>query len=206
MSASNSTDRTNVTMAHADSRSKGLARNWWAIAIRAVLAAGLAIGIFWGSTYTLATLVLLFAAYVAADGVAAIVAGLLRMKRGEFWQTLIFEGTLNLFFAGAILVWPAIVATAFVGLASIWAVVTGAALLAAARRTCEAYVQGLLALAGLVSIVWGLLMASIGPTSDSAPDTVGWWLIGYALSFAAALLMLSCVLQRQYNQSAWCSE
>lgn len=193
-------------MLHANSRSAGLARNWWAIAIRAVLAAGFAIGIFWAPAHTFATLALFFAVYVAADGVAAIVAGLLRMKRGELWQTLIFEGTLNLFFAGAILVWPAIVATAFVGLSSIWAVATGSLLLAAARRTSESYVRGLLALAGLVSIVWGLLLGIVGPSLDRASDIVGKWLIGYALSFAVALLVLSGVLRRQYSQSERFSE
>lgn len=203
MPSSDSNNSVDVIHPHPESKSAGLARNWWAIALRAVLAAGFAIGIFLGSTHTFATLVLLFTAYVAADGVAAIAAGVLKMRRGELWQTLIFEGMLNLFLAGAVLVWPAIAATAFMSLASIWAIATGALLLAAARQISVPYAPALLSLAGLVSITWGLMVTITGPSSDSASDTVGWWLIGYALPFAVVLLALARLLRRQHNQSAW---
>ena len=126
-----------------------------------------------------------------------------KMRRGELWQTLIFEGMLNLFLAGAVLVWPAIAATAFMSLASIWAIATGALLLAAARQISVPYAPALLSLAGLVSITWGLMVTITGPSSDSASDTVGWWLIGYALPFAVVLLALARLLRRQHNQSAW---
>ncbi|WP_111356647.1 HdeD family acid-resistance protein [Rhodoplanes elegans] len=201
MTSSDSTNGQDVSDVHSALSGAGLARNWWAIAIRAVLAAGLAISLFWGPTHTFATLVVFFAIYVAADGAAAIAAGLLKMKHGEAWRTLIFEGALNLFFASAILVWPAIAATAFVRLASIWAVATGSLLLAAARRTSKTHVQGLLALAGLVSIVWGLLLGVVGPLPDSTADVVSRWLIGYALAFAVALLVLSGLLRQQHRQS-----
>jgi hypothetical protein len=58
----------------------------------------------------------------------------------------------------------------------------------------------------LVSIIWGLMAANAGPSSDSAPDTVGWWLIGYALLFAMVLLVLAGLLQRQHNQSSRAAE
>jgi uncharacterized membrane protein HdeD (DUF308 family) len=133
-----------------DPKNAGFARNWWAIAIRAALASGFVIGIFFGPTYTFGTLVLVFAAYLVADGIAAIVAGLVKMQRDELWQTLIFEGLLNLFLACTVFVWPAMAAIVFVTLASIWAIVTGALLLAAARQMSGACAQVLLSLAGLV--------------------------------------------------------
>lgn len=47
-------------------------------------------------TPTLGAFLLVFAAYVAADGAMALVAGIRAMRHGELWQTLIFEGAVNL--------------------------------------------------------------------------------------------------------------
>jgi hypothetical protein len=45
-------------------------------------------------------------------------------------------------------------------------------------------------LAGVVSGVWGALAATVGPSSGRVPETMGLWLIGYSLPFAAILLVL----------------
>jgi Short repeat of unknown function (DUF308) len=112
-----------------------LARNWWAVGLRSLVAVAFAIAvILLLPRPTLGALVLLFAAYLAADGALAIVAGVRAMRRGELWQALMFEGAANLMVAGAVLIWPAMAAVAFVPLTSAWAIVTGALLLAAARR------------------------------------------------------------------------
>lgn len=133
----------------------------------------------------------MFAAYMAADGALANVPGLRAMRRDEFWQTLILEGATNLALVGAVLIWPAMAAVAFVRLTSAWAIVTGALLLAAARRLSLSHGRWLLALAGVVSGVWGALAATVGPSSGSVPETMGLWLIGYSRPFAAILLVLA---------------
>jgi uncharacterized membrane protein HdeD (DUF308 family) len=61
---------------------------------------------------TLGAFVLAFAAYVAADGAMALVTGIRAMRRGELWQTLIFEGAVNLTVTGVVLVWPALASCA----------------------------------------------------------------------------------------------
>jgi len=188
--------------AHADTMSVGLARNWWVVGIRSGLAAAFVITILLFPKPTLGALVLAFAAYVAADGAMALVAGIRAMRRGERWQTLIFEGTVNLSVTGMVLVWPAMAAAAFVRLTSVWAIMTGALLLAAARRLSLSHGRWLLALAGLVSVGWGVLAATVGPSAVSTPETMAWWLIGYALPFAAALLVLTALLQRRHKQSS----
>jgi len=125
------------------------------------------------------------------------------MRRDEFWQTLIFEGATNLALVGAVLIWSAMAAVAFVRLTSAWAIVTGALLVAAARRLSLSHGRWLLALAGVVSGVWGALAATVGPSSGSVPEgTMGWWLIGYSLPFAAILLVLAGLLQRRHVQSS----
>jgi uncharacterized membrane protein HdeD (DUF308 family) len=100
----------------------------------------------------------------------ALVAGIRAMRRGELWQTLIFEGAVNLSVTGVVLVGPAMAAVAFVRLTSVWAIVTGALLLVAARRLSVAHGRWLLALAGMISVVWGVLAATVGPSSESAPE------------------------------------
>jgi uncharacterized membrane protein HdeD (DUF308 family) len=141
------------------------------------------------------------AACIAADGALAIVSGLRGMRRRGLWQPPIFEGAVKLALAGVVLIWPAMAAVAFVRLTSAWAVITGALLLAAARRLSLSHGRWLLALAGMVSGVWSALAATVGPTSESAPESMGWWLVGYALPFAATLLILAGLLQRRHEQS-----
>jgi hypothetical protein len=85
-----------------------------------------------------------FAAYVAADGVFAILAGTVAARRSERWQTLILEGVTNLALAGAVLVWPAVAVGHLV-----------------------------LTIAGAASAVWGALEATIGPSATSDPRSIG---------------------------------
>src|SRR5258708_40066300 len=87
------------------SMSTRLARNWWAVGIRGIAAVLFGVTILAMPAPTTASLVLLFAAYIAADGVMAIVAGVRAAPRGERWRSLILEGTTNLAVAGTVLVW-----------------------------------------------------------------------------------------------------
>jgi uncharacterized membrane protein HdeD (DUF308 family) len=99
---------------------------------------------------------LMFAAYVAADGAFAILAGMRAAPRGERWRLVILEGATNLAAAAAVLAWPAIaIAAPFVRLACAWAVVTGALLLAAAHRLSGPHGRWVLVLAGVASAGWG---------------------------------------------------
>jgi uncharacterized membrane protein HdeD (DUF308 family) len=182
--------------------SAGLERNWWVLGLRALFAGMFVIATLLLPTPTLAALILIFIAYVAADGALAIVAAVRAMRRGEVWQTLIFEGTINLTLAGTLLIWPAVAAVAFVRLTSAWAIVTGAILVGAARRLPLSHGRRTLALAGVVSGVWGAVAAAVGPSSESTPQTLGWWLIAYALPFGATLLVLAGLLQRRHQQSS----
>lgn len=185
-----------------DRMSAGLARNWWAFGLRSVLALVFTVAILLLPRPTLAALVLTFAIYLAADGAMAIVAAIRAMRRGEMWQTLIFEGAINLSVAGVVLIWPAIAAVPFVRLTSGWAIATGVLLISAARRLPLPHGRWLLVLAGLASVAWGVLVATWGPADESPPEITAWWLIGYALPFAAILLILTAVLQRRHRQSS----
>jgi uncharacterized membrane protein HdeD (DUF308 family) len=98
--------------------SAGLARNWWTIGLRGIAAVAFGLIVLALPSSTIASLVLLFAAYVVADGVFAIVAGARAAHQFERWWTLMLEGVINLTVAGAVLVWLALVVVPLVHLAS----------------------------------------------------------------------------------------
>jgi uncharacterized membrane protein HdeD (DUF308 family) len=179
----------------AGSMSTRLARNWWAVGIRGIAAALFAIAILALPSPTTASLVLLFAAYIAADGAMAIVAGMRAAPRGERWRSLILEGTTNLAVAGTVLVWPTIALVPFFRLAGAWGIITGAMMLAAARRLASGYGRRILALAGALSAGWGILLETFGSPADDDAQIMGAWLLAYAVLFGIALLALALRLR-----------
>jgi uncharacterized membrane protein HdeD (DUF308 family) len=168
--------------------SAGVARNWWAIGLRSAAAIVFAITILSLPPKAVAPLVLLFAAYVAADGAFAILAGMRAPRWGYRWPMLILEGSVNLGAAAAVLAWQAVAAVPLVQIASGWAMITGGLLLAAAHRLSGSEGRWILVLAGVVSAGWGALVAILG-ASDTR--TMGLWLVGYALIFGGTLVALA---------------
>jgi uncharacterized membrane protein HdeD (DUF308 family) len=181
--------------------SAGLARNWRAVGLRGVAAVVFGLGVLMLPPPTVASLVLLFAAYVTADGILAVLAGTREADRGERWWTLIMEGLTNLTAAGAVLVWAAIAVVPLVSLASAWAVVTGALMLAAAHRLSGSHGHWLLAFSGGVSAGWGALAVALAPSSDSDLRTTEWWLVAYALVFGVTLLLLASRLRWRHREA-----
>ena len=95
--------------------SAGMARNWWAIGLRGMAAILFGLIVLLLPSSTVASFVLLFAAYVTADGLLAIVAGTRAAGRGERWWTLIVEGMTNLAAATAVLLWAGLAVVPLVG-------------------------------------------------------------------------------------------
>jgi uncharacterized membrane protein HdeD (DUF308 family) len=180
--------------------SAGLARNWWAVGLRGVAGVAFGLGILLLPPPTLASLVLLFAIYVVADGALAIAAGTRGAGRGERWWTLIVEGLTNLTAAGAILVWAAIAVVPLVSLASAWAVATGALMLAAAHRLSDSHGRWLLAFGGGMSAGWGALAVALAPASGGDLRTTEGWLVAYALVLGVTLVVLATRLRRRHRR------
>jgi uncharacterized membrane protein HdeD (DUF308 family) len=168
--------------------SAGVARNWWAIGLRSAAAILFAITILSLPPQAVAPLVLLFAAYLAADGAFAILVGMRAPRWGYRRPMLILEGSVNLAAAAAVLVWQAVAAVPLVQIASGWAMITGGLLLAAAHRLSGGEGRWILVVAGVVSAGWGALVAILG-ASDTR--SMGLWLVGYALIFGGTLVALA---------------
>jgi uncharacterized membrane protein HdeD (DUF308 family) len=182
--------------------SAGLARNWWMIGLRGVAAVAFGLLVLALPSSTMASLVLLFAAYVVADGIVAIFAGARAAHEVERWWTLMLEGTINLTVAGAVLVWLALAVVPLVPFAGAWALVTGALMLAAGHRLSSSHGRWLLAFGGGVSAGWGALAAVVAPSAADL-GTAALWLMAYALLFGVTLLLLAWRLRaRTAEQSA----
>src|SRR5256886_9620630 len=77
--------------------------NWWALAVRALVAIVFAVVAIMMPGPTLAAIVILFGIYAIADGVFAIVAAVKGVRRGERWGAMLFQGIIAVI-AGAIAV------------------------------------------------------------------------------------------------------
>jgi uncharacterized membrane protein HdeD (DUF308 family) len=174
-----------------------LAQNWWAIAIRGVLAIvfGLIALVLPGAT--MLSLVLVFAAYALVDGTFAIVAAVRAARQHERWGMLVLEGIVNIITAAIAVFWPAITVVAFVLLVAAWAIVSGALLLAAAFRLSIDHGRWWLVLGGIASVVYGVLLV-VAPMIGALVLT--WWLGAYALVFGVALLVLAFRLRARRNE------
>jgi len=173
-----------------------LARNWWAVALRAVFAIVFGIIALFSPQTTIQALIFLFAIYMFADGIAAITAAVRAVARHASWGLLALEGVVDIVAGVLVLALPGLTVLVFTTLLGIWAVVSGALLLFAAVRWPMQHGRWLLALSGIVSIVWGVLLY-LSPITGAVVLT--WWLGGYALVFGFILLFVALRLRGQHG-------
>jgi uncharacterized membrane protein HdeD (DUF308 family) len=164
-----------------------LAERWWAVGLRGVLAIIFGLLCLLTPGIAVGALVLLFAAYMLVDGVFAIISGIRAARSGESWGLLILEGIVDLAAGAIAVIWPAITLVALVWIVAIWAIVSGALMLAAAFALNRDYGRWLLALGGIASLVFGILLI-IEPLIGAVVLTL--WIGAYALVFGVLLLVL----------------
>src|ERR1700730_17727483 len=69
-----------------------LARSWWSLVLRGVIAILVGIVTFVWPGITVGALVLLFGAYALLDGVMSIIGAVRASRSHERWGVLVFEG------------------------------------------------------------------------------------------------------------------
>jgi uncharacterized membrane protein HdeD (DUF308 family) len=136
-----------------------LAKNWWVLLLRGVLAILFAVFTFANPGITLASLILLFGAFAFADGVLHLIAAV-RSGSGNWWALLLA----GLFGIGAGLVtfvYPGLTALAFLYCIAFWAIASGVAeIIAAIRLRKEIEGEWRLGLAGLLSVIFGIFLVA----------------------------------------------
>jgi uncharacterized membrane protein HdeD (DUF308 family) len=166
-----------------------LAINWWMLTIRGILAILFGVLTFLWPVVTLSVLAIMFGAYALVDGVFAIISAIRGGRGGERWWALLMEGIVGLGAAAVTFVWPGITVLALIFVVAAWAVITGLMEVAAAIQLRK-YITGewLLALAGVASVVFGILLM-MWPITGAI--VVAWWIGAYAFAFGVLMVALS---------------
>jgi uncharacterized membrane protein HdeD (DUF308 family) len=174
--------------------------NWWALVLRGVVAILFGVMTFIWPQITLATLVLLFGAYAIVDGVFAIVAGVRAPREFTRWWVLLIEGILSVIAGVIAFAIPGITALFLLGLIAAWAIITGVIeIVAAVQLRKEIQGEWLLALGGITSILFGVLLL-LNPAAGALAVL---WLIGiYAILFGIILVLLGFKLRGMLHGSA----
>ncbi len=163
--------------------------NWWALALRGVIAIVFAILTFVVPGLTLAALVLLFGVYALIDGIFALISAVRAAHGHGRWGAFLLEGIAGVIAGLISLTAPAVTLAFLIYVVGAWAVITGVLEIAAAIRL-RRHVSGewLLILSGIVSIVFGGIIFA-APIAGAL--VISWWLGVYAFIFGALLLTLA---------------
>jgi uncharacterized membrane protein HdeD (DUF308 family) len=171
-----------------ESRNAILAGNWWAVAIRGVLAILFGIAAFAIPGATILALVFIFGAYSFFDGVASIILAAWDAEHHERWGVLLLHGIAGIAFGLVAFLWPGITVLAFVFLVAAWAITWGVIMLIVATNLKISHGRWFLVFAGLLSLVYGVLLC-LSPLMGAL--VVTWWIGAYALVIGATLLVLA---------------
>ena len=137
-----------------------LARNWWLIALRGLVAVLFGAAAFAWPALTLLALVALFGAYALVDGAAAIVSAVRGADGGGRSWALLVEGLVGVAAGVWALAAPGLTALALLYVIAGWALVTGVLeIVAAIRLRDELEGEWMLATGGLLSALFGLYVA-----------------------------------------------
>jgi uncharacterized membrane protein HdeD (DUF308 family) len=165
-----------------------LAHSWHWIALRGLFAVLFGIFAFIWPGITLAVLVLVWGAYAIADGVMALIAAYTMHEEGKPMGSLIVVGILGIAAGIVTFFWPGMTALVLLLFIASWAVLMGIFEIAAAIRLRK-HIENewLLALSGVVSIAFGVLMF-LQPGAGALAVV---WLIGsFAIFFGILLIAL----------------
>jgi uncharacterized membrane protein HdeD (DUF308 family) len=166
-----------------------LARNWWVLLLRGVVAIVFGALTLASPALSLASLVLLFGAFCLADGLMAAWTALSNGKQKENGWLLLIGGLLGIGVGLLTIFQPAVTGLALLFYIAIWAIATGVVhVLAAIRLRQEIANEWMLILAGLASVAFGaLLMARPG----SGALAVLWLIASYAIVRGLLLVVLA---------------
>jgi uncharacterized membrane protein HdeD (DUF308 family) len=164
-----------------------MTQNWWAIALRGLVALLFGIATFMWPGITLWVLVALFGAYTLVNGVFAVIEAFSRDVSRERWRPLLFEGIVSLVIGVVTITWPGLTAMGLLYLIAFWAIVTGVfEIITAIRLRREIMGEWMMALIAILSMAFGFLLIAF-PLAGALSVVL---MIG-AFAFATGALMIA---------------
>jgi uncharacterized membrane protein HdeD (DUF308 family) len=171
-----------------------LARNWWALALRGLVAVIFGLLTIFVPGITLVTLVLLFGAYALVDGVFNVIA--VFRTPSHHWALLI-EGVIGILAGILTFAWPAITALALLYVIAFWAIFTGVLEIVAGIRLRKAITnEWLLVLMGALSLLFGIFIV-FAPGAGALAIVL--WIGAYALIFGVFMIGLAFRLRGHHR-------
>jgi uncharacterized membrane protein HdeD (DUF308 family) len=165
-----------------------LAKNWWMLAIRGI--AGIVFGciaiLFPGIALT--ALILVFGAYAFVDGVFSISSGLRKDEIHSRDWSLVVVGVAGILVGIFAFISPTLSAIALLLVIAAWAIVRGIFELFAAWRLRAARGVWALALSGLLSLLFGVLVY-IAPGAGAL--AIIFWIGAWSIFAGVALLIMA---------------
>jgi uncharacterized membrane protein HdeD (DUF308 family) len=173
--------------------SHDLPTQWWSFILRGMVSMLVGLVTFVWPGLTLAGLVVMFGAYALVDGVVNIAGAWHAIRSHDRWGAPLIEGIAGIIVAAITAVWPASTAIALVYLIAAWSLVTGGFEIVAAVQLRK-YIsrEWLLALSGVISIVFGMLLM-IAPLAGAL--AIALWFGVYAFIFGILLIGLGIKLR-----------
>jgi uncharacterized membrane protein HdeD (DUF308 family) len=165
---------------------QALAQNWWLLLVRGLLAIAFGVMAFVWPGITLWVLVMLYGIYAVADGITALVLAFSGRTGAQAWWAMLLVGLLGIAAGVIAFVWPGLTAAVLLVIIASWAIVRGVFEIIAAIRLRKAIDnEWLLALAGVVSIAWGIALL-VWPAAGLLALV---WLIGAAAIISGCLMI-----------------
>jgi uncharacterized membrane protein HdeD (DUF308 family) len=166
-----------------------LSRYWWMTLIRGIIAILFGVMLFAWPQISLLSLVLVFGAFAFADGVVGVVTAVGGRREHESWWVLLLAGLAGIGVGVLTFLNPGVTALVLLFYIAIWAIATGLLeIVAAVRLRKEIEGEFWLGLAGLATIVFGILLVARPQVGALA---VLWLIGGYAVAFGVMLLLLA---------------
>jgi uncharacterized membrane protein HdeD (DUF308 family) len=173
---------------------QALAKNWWALALRGLVAVLFGLLTLSLPGITLITLVLLFGAYALVDGVFNVIASFRVVS--HHWAFLC-EGIVGILAGILTFAWPAITAIVLLYLIAFWAIVTGVFEIIAGIHLRKAITnEWLLVVMGVLSLLFGVLIM-LAPGVGALAIVL--WIGTYASVFGIFLLALAFRLRGHWD-------
>lgn len=174
-----------------------LVDNWWAFVLRGI--GGVVFGLiaFFAPPLALWTLVFLFAVYAIVDGILGITAAFRRRGDAagrEPWWALLIGGIISIVAGVGAYLLPAAAAFALLVLIAAWAVAVGiVSIIAAVRLRKQIKGEWLLALSGVLAIVFGVLIV-VFPSAGALAVVL--WIGAYTIVYGTLLIVLGLRLRK----------
>jgi uncharacterized membrane protein HdeD (DUF308 family) len=161
--------------------------------IRGIIGVAIGIVAFAWPAITIAALVIIFGLYALIDGVTNLMLGLTRRAaHGRSWVHAL-QGIVGIAAGVLTFIWPGVTALVLVLFIASWAIVTGVIeVVAAIKLRKEITGEWLLALSGLLSIAFGVLVLAF-PLAGAVG--ISWVLGAYAMIGGFVLIMLGVKLR-----------